>query len=381
MKHTLALLLMSTALLTACYDTEFDTGGFAVPSLITFEGGFETNDNPLLRNKLTYTAIDDVIITVNATNVDALQATAVGESGTTDLGMVAISNEQGTLNTSWSELEGVDHIAFTGAPDSDQPYTKSLEIIQTSPFTLNYQVDGVAFTTPSEVYNDSTFTVYYELATANTPIQSVEFLQRVGSTGEYVSLNTKTVNATTEAPQSFVVDIPSEQTLALDSTFSVKAIVTGSNGLTYEQNIAVTNLAIDLPSRGQLALRTDNDGAFSFAALDTGSFTDAQADIRLVTNESDGTLTLEADPASNTTFVLSNDFTIKEATYQSVRDAFAQGTAITTINDLANIPTKTVILVKIGSQSGASQYAALQLNSLTRTLKGGEIVVDYRARI
>ena len=381
MKHTLALLLMSITLLTACYDTEFDTGGFAVPSLITFEGGFETNDDPLLRNKLTYTAIDDVIITVNATNVDALRATAVGEGGSTDLGMVTISNGQGTLNTSWSQLEGVDHIDFTGAPDSNQPYTKSLEIIQASPLILNYQADGVAFTTPSEVYNDSTFTVYYELATANTPIQSVEFLQRVGATGEYTLLSTETVNATTEAQQSFTVDIPSEETLALDSPFSVKAIVTGSNGLTYEQNIAVTNLAIDLPSRGQFALRTDNDDAFSFAALDTGSFTGAQADIRLVTNESDGTLTLEADPASNTTFVLSDDFDVKEATYQSVRDAFAQGAPITTIDDLANVPTEAVILVKIGSQSGASQYATLQLNALTRTLEGGEIVVDYRARI
>lgn len=241
MKRTkiyLSLLCLSFA---ACYDDGFDTGGFSVPSLITFEGGLENNVDPLLRNKLTFTAIDDIAITVSATNLDELAVSAIQEDGTLSLGTLPITNEQGTLMTSWDELGELQRLDFTGEAGSEQPYTKRLEIIRASPFILNYEVDGEEFITPGEVSPGEAFTLYYELMTANTPVEQVTFRQRVGSEGDFVPVETVTVNAPVAEQQQQTLTMPSAEELGDESLF-VQAVVQGDNGLTYEEVIEISAL-------------------------------------------------------------------------------------------------------------------------------------------
>ncbi|MEM9672822.1 MAG: hypothetical protein AAF992_09520 [Bacteroidota bacterium] len=364
--------------LTACYDDEFDTGGFSVPSLILFDGGFPQSTNPLLKNRLVFSAIDDIEVTVNATNIDELQVTAIQSDGSTSLGRLPITNEQGMLQTSWTELGDLDRIDFTGAPDSEQPYTKRLELTEVAPFTLDYSADGTDFITPSTTNNDSTISVYYELATANTPIASVSFAQRIGEQGEFTPLSSREVNATTAEQQQVTLTVPDETTLGLDESLFVRATVEGVNGLTYEEVIEIQNLAVALAAEGTFDLLSAGGGSFSFAQLDTGMFASDQADIRLAV--ADNQLNLEADPASGTTFVVSEEFDFALATYQAVRDAFAEGTAVSMVEDVANLPTNATVLVQVGSGTGATEYAALQLNAIDRvSADAGTVSIRYKA--
>ena len=363
-KSIIYLLIALSVSLTACYDTEFDTGGFSVPSLITFDGGFAQSTNPLLRNRLTFSAIDDIAIIVSATNVDELQVTAIQGGGSTSLGRLPISNEQGVLTTTWSELGDLERIDFTGAPDSEQPYTKRLELRQVAPFSLDYSADGVDFTTPSTTNNDSTISVYYELATANTPVAQVSFAQRIGEDGTFIPLSTQEVNATSLEQQQVTLTVPDEATLGLDESLFVRATVEGANGLAYEEIIEIQNLAVVLDSEGMFDLNRVGNGAFSFTQLDTGTFDGGQSDVQLLSVNNQ--LNLTADPASGTSFVISEGFNFAEATYQSVRDAFAEGVAITTVEDVANLPTNATVLVQVGSGSRATEYAALQLSAIDR---------------
>ncbi len=238
MKYIAMLFLVS---LTACYDDEFDTGGFSVPSLITFEGGLDESVDPLLRNKLTFTPLDAIEVTVNATNLNELAVTAVRSDGTSSLGTLPIANEQGTLTTSWSELGDIERIDFTGEAGSEQPYTKRLEIIQTSPFTLNYEADGESFDTPGAVASGESFPVYYQLATANEPVEQVTFAQRIGGEGEFTPVTSVAVGATTADQQQITLTMPSEEAFGEQDALSVRVTITGTNGLTYEEviNIAV----------------------------------------------------------------------------------------------------------------------------------------------
>lgn len=376
-KSSIYFLLALVVTLTACYDDEFDTGGFSVPSLILFDGGFPQSTNPLLKNRLVFSAIDDIEITLSASNIDELQVTAIQDNGSTSLGRLPITNEQGVLQTSWSELGDLERIDFTGAPDSDQPYTKRLELTEVAPFTLNYSADGTDFVTPSTTNNDSTVSVYYELATANTPIASVSFAQRIGEDGEYAPLMSQDVNATTAEQQEITVTVPDETTLGLNESLFVRATVAGANGLTYEEVIEIQNLAVALASEGEFNLISTGDGSFSFSELDTGRFANDQADVRLTTV--DNQLNLEADPASGTTFVVSEEFDFASATYQAVRDAFAGGTAASNVEDIANLPTNATVLVRVGGGEGAAEYAALQLNAIDRTTDEGTVRFRYKA--
>ncbi|MEO0330072.1 MAG: hypothetical protein AAF223_00075 [Bacteroidota bacterium] len=363
-KSIIYLLVVLSVSLTACYDDEFDTGGFSVPSLILFDGGFPQSTNPLLKNRLVFSAIDDIEITVSATNINELQVTAIQGDGSTSLGRLPIANEEGVLQTSWGELGDLDRIDFTGASDSEQPFTKRLELTEVAPFTLDYSADGTDFVTPRTTNNDSTISVYYELATANTPIASVSFAQRIGEDSAFTPLASQDVNATSAEQQQVSLTIPDEATLGLNESLFVRATVEGTNGLTYEEIIEIQNLAVALTAEGTFDLLSAEDGSFSFAQLVTGVFTNDQADVRLVI--ADNQLNLEADPASGTTFVVSEEFDFASATYQSVRDAFVEGTAVSNVEDVANLPTSATMLVQIGSGTGATEYAALQLNAIDR---------------
>ena len=377
-KTFIYFLLVVSVSLTACYDNEFDTGGFSVPSLITFDGGFSQSTNPLLRNRLVFSAIDDIEVTVSASNVNELQVTAIQGDGSTSLGRLPIANEQGVLQTSWSELGDLDRIDFTGAPDSEQPYTKRLELTQVAPFSLDYSADGTDFVTPSTTNNDSTVSVYYELASANTPIAQVTFAQRIGEDGEFTPLASQGVNATSLEQQQVSLTVPDETTLELGETLFVRATVEGTNGLTYQETIEIQNLAVALASEGEFDLMSTSDGSFSFSQLDTGVFASGQADIQLASVNNQ--LNLVSDPASGTSFVLSDEFDFASATYQSVRDAFEVGTAVTSVEDLANLPTNATILVQVGTGAGAAEYAALQLNSIDRvSADAGTVRIRYKA--
>ncbi|WKN43405.1 hypothetical protein [Tunicatimonas pelagia] len=377
-KSIIYLLVVLSVSLTACYDDEFDTGGFSVPSLILFDGGFPQSTNPLLKNRLVFSSIDDIEITVSATNINELQVTAIQSDGSTSLGRLPIANEEGVLQTSWSELGNLDRIDFTGAPDSKQPYTKRLELTEVAPFTLDYLADGTDFVTPSTTNNDSTVSVYYELATANTPIASVSFAQRIGEEGEFAPLISQDVNATSLEQQQVSLTVPDEATLGLNESLFVRATVEGVNGLTYEEIIEIQNLAVALAAEGEFDLTNTEDASFNFAQLDTGAFANEQADVRLAI--ADNQLNLEADPESGTTFVVSEEFDFASATYQSVRDAFAAGTAVSTVEDIANLPTDVTVLVQVGSRTGPAEYAVLQLNAIDRvSADASSVSIRYKA--
>ncbi|NBC82846.1 MAG: hypothetical protein GVY19_05635 [Bacteroidetes bacterium] len=385
------MVLASLLLLTSCEKHGEDPGAEA-PVKLEFDNDGE------------WTSIDDIQLTVtvavNQELLSELDVEAVSSNGYTNLlETLSISGGQATLNTTWAELnetakinasdKSLSGLHFVGTADG-VTFRWPFAISQSTPFSLDFKksVNGedVEFVTPSEVFNDSVFNVYYEVATVNTTITTVEVFSKIGNASDYNSTpdTTVTVNANSLNEQELDFTVPDESTIALDTNMFVRFVITAENGLTHEEELTIQNVAIglDYVSSFGLSVAQDEIGYdFSAASALNDSIVNADPDKVDILLDVESNATNIAATAESNTELLVSDQVFGNVTYQSARDEFDDngGTGVTQIDDIANLANNKAILVKIGDQTGSSQYAVMIITAINR-IDDSTVSVDFSLR-
>lgn len=419
MKNTYILLLVAFVGwgMTACEENEDFFDVEKAPSIITFEGF------PAFSG--TFATTDDIVIPVTATNAGEIvvervvnyNAEIAGEDTTLTLTEVltTLDGPEATLETSWDEvlatpqevdLGAINNVSldFNVTVNGEETF-KTFELVFTNPLTLGFteEVDDedVERAAPTTSFRDSTFSVYYNVNSSQTPIEKVEFFTKVNESGTFgtTPVQTVEVGGTSLTEQTASFTFPGEDVIDADSVYAIQIVATATNGNTATQVVEVEATEIPFSEEGEFILRpasyelepgvTDTlNQSFDFSAQEALSAADTArdselADIILTADTTASELSLEA--ANDTDFVVASpSFSFGGATYESTRDTFAAGTPVTELNDITSLPDGQVVIVRLGDvdDGDSERYALMRIASVTRgfDITQSEVTIAYRAR-
>ena len=417
MKNIYILLLLALAGLgiTACEENEDFFDVEKAPSIITFEGfpGFSG----------TFATTDDIVIPVTATNAGeivverVLSYTADDEPRTINEVLTTLSGPEATLETTWDAilatpeevgLEAISDVSldFNVTVDGEETF-KTFDLEFTNPLTLGFteEIDGedVERAAPETSFRDSTFLVYYNVNSSQTPIERVEFFAKVNESGTFsdTPLQTVEVGGTDLDEQTATFTFPGEDVISADSVYAIQIIATAVNGNTATEVVEIEATEIPFTEEGEFALRpasyeleegvTDTlSQAFDFSELAVLSSTDIASNpeaVDLVATANDDVLSegLNLEAVGSTDFVVASEsFGFDAATYESTRDAFLAGTVVTTLEDVSSLPSDQVVIVRVGDVADTSpkQYAVMRVADVVRgfDINQSEATIAYRAR-
>ena len=411
MKNTYILFLLAFVgwSITACEENPDYFDVEKAPSIITFEGF------PAFSG--TFATTDDITIPVTATNAGEIVVeriinySAGGESKTLEEVLTTLNGPEATLNTSWDEVlatpEGVGlsaissvQLDFNVTVDGQETF-KTFDLAFFSPLTLGFteEVDGeeVERSAPATSFRDSTFSIYYNINSSQTPIEKVEFFTKVNESGSFSStpVQTVTVGGTSLSEQTATFTFPGEDVINTDSVYAVQIVATATNGNTATQVVEIQATEIPFTEEGEFVLRpvgyelapgvTDSlNQAFDFSQLKVLSSATIAAhpdsvDLIVTANSLSEELTLEA--VGGTDFVIADEaFSFEDATYEAARDAFAAGTVVT----MFSLPSDQVVIVRIGdvADTDSERYAVMRVADAVRgfDIDQSEVTIEYRAR-
>ena len=415
MKNTyiIILIVLTGWLTSACEENPDFFDVEKAPSIITFEG------YPAFFGSFATT--DDIVIPVTATNAGEIVVervvtyTAGDDSRTIEETLTTLTGPTATLNTTWDAIlatpEGVGlgaisnvQLDFNVTVDG-QPTYKTFDLDFSNPITLGFteEVDGedVDFAAPSTSFRDSTFSVYFNVNTEQTPIEKVDIFTKINESASFGTTPVQTVTggSTDLDKQTVNFTFPGEAAIAPDSSFFVQIVVTTTNGNTATQVVEVEASEIPFTEANFFDLRpasyelaagvTDTlNQAFDFSELEvistaTINRNPALADMVLVADTVAQELSLEARGATDFV-VASNSFSFDGATYEVTRDAFAAGTPVTELNDITSLPDEQVVIVRIGdvADTSSERYAIMRIVEVARgfSISQSEVTILYRAR-
>ncbi len=358
--QSIIILLVFAGLTIGCFDDRDEDFAFEPFTTISF------GDSPG-----SWTSIDDLSIDIVADGLASARVVAIA-GRTIDLGTVSFNSGMATLNTSWATIEDAGRIEVIGADPSEGDFRARFSLSKVSPLSVSVA---------SSVHHDSTVMVNIGASTVRTDITSIRLLRKEGSNGTFDEIFTQGVNALTfDEEVSFTA--PSENDLPLGESIMLQLEITSAAGLSEVEEFSISLVPVELTSTGQVTLVSGGANVFDLAGLTVDSLAAAQDEDRDVMLVPDGNaLNLEAGMATGTSFVVAGDFDFSSATFQLIRDAFAEGTPVTEISDIANLPVNTVILAKVGELSGAAEFVVLQLGEVVKTASdAGSITIQYKAR-
>ena len=237
MKNTYILLLIAFVGwgITACEENEDFLNIEKAPSIITFEGF------PAFSG--TFATTDDIVIPVTATNASEIRVERVVNYNTeingvdTALTLVAplatLNGPEATLNTTWDEvlstpqevdLGAINNVSldFNVAVDGEETF-KTFELVFTNPLTLGFteEVDDeeVERAAPTTSFRDSTISIYYNVNSSQTPIETVAFFTKVNESGSFGTTPVQTVEGggTSLNEQTATFTFPGEDEINSDS--------------------------------------------------------------------------------------------------------------------------------------------------------------------
>ena len=397
---------------TACEENPDFFDVQKAPSIITFEG------YPAFSGSFATT--DDIAIPVTATNageivVDRVIDYTSGGPKTIEETLTTLTGPTATLNTTWDAIlatpEGVGlgainsvQLKFNVTVDGQSTF-KTFDLEFSNPISLGFteEVDGedVDFEAPSTSFRDSTFSVYFNVNTAQTPIGKVDIFTKINESASFGTTPVQTITggSTDLDKQTVNFTFPGEAAIAPDSSFFVQIVATTTNGKTATQVVEVEAVEVPLSEEGEFTLRpatyelkadvTDTlNQAFDFSQLKKLStaiitaFPDS-ADLVLTADTLVNQLSLEARGATDFV-VASSTFSFGGATYEVTRDAFAAGTPVTGLSDITSLPDGQVVIVRIGdiADTFSERYAVMRIANVDRgfDINQSEVIIEYRAR-
>ena len=417
MKNTYILFLLALAGwgIIACEENEDFFEIEKAPSIITSEGF------PAFSG--TFSTTDDISIPVTATNASEIVVERVvsytpeGEENprTIEEVLTTLSGPEATLNTTPEailaipESEGAvtinsTQLDFNVTVDGETTF-KTFDVDFINPLTLGYteEIDGedVERAAPATSFRDSTFTIYYNLDSSQTPIERLEFFTKINETGTFSTTPVQTVevNGQNLPAQSATFTLPGEDEIDADSVYAIQLVATAANGKTATQVVEVQATEIPFTEEGEFFLRpagyeletdvTDTlNQAFDFSQLKVLSvaiISDSPDSVDLVVTTDELVETLALETANGTTFVVADDsFSFEGATYEAARDAYAADTPLTAISGLVLLPSDQVFIVQIGgvADTSSDRYAVMRIADIDRgfDIDQSEVTIEYRAR-
>ena len=419
MKNTYIIFLLALAgwATTACEENPDYFDVEKAPSIITFEGfpGFSG----------TFATTGDIVIPVTATNASEIVVerivnydTKIGDTDTTltlTEVLTTLNGPEATLNTTWDavianpqneELGSVNSVQldFNVTVDGEMTFkTFDLEFVDPIALGFTKRVNGenVNFQNPATALRDSTFTIYYEINSSETLIEKVELFTKVNKSGTFSTTPAQTVTLddtqldTAEATFTF----PSEDMIATDSIYAIMITATAANGNTTSKVVEVKAAEVPFSQEGTFTLRpaayelkagvTDTlNQAFDFSQLkklSSAIIADSPDSVDLILMADTVAESLSLEAMNDTELVVAeDDFSFAGATYEASRDAFADGTPVTVVEDLSSLPSGQVVIVRIGdvADDNSARYAVMQIASLDRgfDIEQSEVEITYRAR-
>ncbi|MEM9299521.1 MAG: hypothetical protein AAGA64_14190 [Bacteroidota bacterium] len=354
----------------------------------------------------SFTSIDDVILDVAVDGpASSLSVTGDGQS----FGDVALTNGSGNftrtladLGYPWTDPANSLELSFA-ATSSRRLFDISISNPISMDFTVGSGDDAVDFNTSTSVNLDSSYFIYFEAAPENAIIDNYELFIKIGEESDYpddpaINVNVNS-NEIEEASAALVAD---SAIYDLSDTIYYRLVV-NSGALAASTTGTVLVNEVELTETGTVTLLSPNypvsssqadslNNAFNLSELKVMAdsvLVDSpdSADIKLEVMS--GNLTLMAGAGSNTEYVIAGStFSFSGATYESVRDAFNSGMAVSSIDEIELLDTSTTILVRIGNIPNASypssdnkRYAAIQIANIVKEQNGvkSEITFDYKA--
>ncbi len=415
MKNTYIVILLALLgwIATACEENPDFFEVEKAPSIITFEG------YPAFSGSFATT--DDIAIPVTATNAGEIVVervvnyTAGGDPKSIEETLTTLTGPTATLNTTWDAIlatpEGVGLAAISSVQLNfnvtigGQSTFKTFDLGFANPISLGFteKVDDkdVVRAAPTTSFRDSTFSVYFNVNTEQTPIEKVDIFTKINESASFGATPVQTITggSTDLDKQTVNFTFPGEAAIAPDSSFFVQIVTTTTNGKTATSVVEVEAVEIPFTEEGEFVLRPATyelvagvadtlSQAVNFSELEvistaTININPALADMVVVADTIANQLSLEARGATD--FVVAgNAFSFGDATYEVTRDAFAAGTPVTVLSDITSLPDGQVVIVRIGdiADTFSERYALMRIADVERgfDVNQSEVAIEYRAR-
>ena len=330
-----------------------------------------------------FSVLDQVVIPVSAPGASEIQVireisyTPEGQSNATVINesLMTLNGPEATLETSIADIiDNPAGLSATEIPTTDLLFQVS-ENGQTTyrKFSLDFY-NPLTVEAPEETFNDSTITVSYVLDAVNAEVAQVQVFLRDTTDGEFSSTPLQTF---TTAENSIEFTVPAEMVTAPGADIGMRFVVTAASGLTASQTVSIDVLPIPLDAATEVVLEAGGN-AIDFSAQDTVA-TGGDLQLSVMGNQ------LQLQALGGSDFVLAGeDFDFAAASFQDLRDAYAEGTAQTLINDLSDLPTGQVLVVRLADAEAGSadEYAVVSIGALVRgfDVEDSELSLTYRVR-
>ena len=250
---------------------------------------------------------------------------------------------------------------------------------------------------PATFFNDSTYTLKFTLQNPESArVTNVQVFRKLGGAAEEVApiYDVDYSETTATIVDEYEFDFPDQVAIpayaganyspatAANRTVTHRFVVTTSIGNTNSYtvfNVANTPIAIGVTrSLANWAPNTIWDLSEKFAAA-----SEAEADLKFVTTGTgfDKTLDLTVGAGNGSDFVRMNSlFDYANASYNSIRDAYAAGTPVTTVSDLI-VGDNIIINVGDIDDNARPNFKILRVTALTRDAVGSadRVSFDYKS--
>ncbi|MFP4096405.1 MAG: hypothetical protein ACLFUB_18125 [Cyclobacteriaceae bacterium] len=359
----------------ACEENEDFLAFEKAPSVITFDGypAFSAD----------FSVLDQVVIPVNAPGASEIQVirdisySAGGSTNNINETLTTLQGPEAELNVPISQIiANPDNVGALGIGSTDLLFQVT-ENGQTTyrRFSLDFY-NPLTVEAPEETFNDSIISVSYAVDAVNAEVAQVQVFLRDTTEGEF---SATPLESFTAVEGNIDVTVPSEAIASTEGDIGLRFVVTSADGMTASQTVSIEVLPVPLDDATEVILEA-NGNTLDFSAQDTVA---TGGDLQLLVMDDDDELQLAALGGSD--FILAEEgFDFEGASFQDLRDTYMEGTPQTELEDIGNLPSNQVLIVRLADAAAgsASEYAAVQVGNLVRGFDIGdsELSLLYRTR-